>query len=194
MPGIPRILAFAGSTRKASFNKMLVRVAAAGAADAGAETTVVDLLDYRMPVYDGDLEAREGIPASARKLKEMMKAHDGLLIAAPEYNGSLTAVLKNTIDWVSRPEEGEATLAAFDGKVAGLLAASPGGLGGLRGLAHLRQILSGIRVMVVPEQLAVPRAGDAFAKDGNMNDAAQEAAVRAIGARVAEVASRLKDA
>jgi NAD(P)H-dependent FMN reductase len=186
-----RVLGFAGSTREASLNKKLVRVAAEGAAEAGAETTVIDLRDYPLPLYDGDLEAREGLPHAARALKDVFLAHHGLLIAAPEYNGSLPAVLKNAIDWLSRKTDDEPMLAAFDGKVAGLMAASPGALGGLRGLAHLQQILSGIRVTVIPQQRAVARAGDAFDAEGGLNDAATDAAVRGIGARVAEVARRL---
>jgi NAD(P)H-dependent FMN reductase len=187
-----RVLGFAGSTRAGSLNKRLVQVALAGAAEAGAETRFLDLADFRMPVYDGDEEARHGLPEAAVQLKQELLTHDALLIASPEYNGSLTAVLKNTLDWISRPRQGEATLAAFDGKVAGLLSASPGSLGGLRGLAHLRQILSGIRVLVIPEQLAVARAGDAFDAEGRLTDSDQDASARRIGRRVAEVTAKLK--
>jgi NAD(P)H-dependent FMN reductase len=187
-----RVLGFAGSTRAGSLNKRLVQVALAGAAEAGAETRFLDLADYRMPVYDGDEEARDGLPDAARALKREVAAHDALLVASPEYNGSLTAVLKNALDWISRPQEGEATLAAYDGKVAGLLSASPGALGGLRGLAHLRQILSGIRVLVIPEQYALARAGDAFDAEGRLTDADQDAATRRIGRRVAEVTAKIK--
>lgn len=189
-----RVLALAGSTREASLNKKLVRIAAAGAAGAGAETTFLDLRDYPLPVYDGDLEAEAGLPESARALKEAFQAHQGLLIATPEYNGSLTAVLKNALDWISRKTPEEPMLAAFDGKVAGLLSASPGALGGLRGLAHLRQILSGIRVLVVPEQYALARAGDAFDAEGGLRDPDQDAAARTVGARVAAVTSRMHGA
>jgi len=187
-----RILGFAGSTRADSLNKKLVRVALAGAAEAGAATSYLDLADHRMPVYDGDEEARHGLPEPARQLKREVLAHDALLIASPEYNGSLTAVLKNALDWISRREDGEGALAAYDGKVAGLLSASPGGLGGLRGLAHLRQILSGIHVLVVPQQYAFARAGDAFAADGRLSDADQDQAARAIGRAVAETTAKLK--
>jgi chromate reductase, NAD(P)H dehydrogenase (quinone) len=153
----PKILAFAGSTRADSFNKKLVRVAVEGARQAGAEVTLVDLRDYPMPLYDGDLETEAGMPESAARLKELMKAHDGFLIASPEYNSSITAVLKNTIDWVSRAAPGEEPLAAFDGKAAALMSASPGALGGLRGLVHVRSILGNIGVLVLPDQVAVPR-------------------------------------
>jgi NAD(P)H-dependent FMN reductase len=187
-----RVLGLAGSTRAGSLNKRLVQVALAGAAEAGAEPRFVDLADYRMPVYDGDAEARDGLPEPARQLKRAFMAHDALLIASPEYNGSLTAVLKNTLDWISRPQEGEPTLAAFDGKVAGLLSASPGSLGGLRGLAHLRQILSGIRVLVIPDQFALARAGDAFDAADQLADPDQDAAARRIGRRVAEVTAKIR--
>ena len=187
-----RVLAFAGSTRRASFNKRLMAIAAEGARQAGACVTSIDLRDYPLPLYDGDLEAAEGLPAAGAELKALFKDHDGLLIAAPEYNGSISAVLKNTIDWVSRPVEGEPSLSAFTGKVAGLVAASPGRLGGLRGLVHVRQILSGINVLVIPEQRAVPGAASAFEADGRLADPDLQAAVEAIGAKVARVAARLK--
>jgi len=191
MTDTPKILAFAGSTREGSFNKKLVRLAAEGARDAGAQVTLIDLRDHPLPLYDGDLEAAEGLPENATRLKRLFKEHDGLLISAPEYNGSLSGVLKNTIDWVSRPAEGEGRLAGFAGKVAGLLSASPGALGGLRGLNHLRQILSGIGVLVLPEQQAVARAGEAFDEQGRLKDATLAGTVTAIGARLSEVAEKL---
>ena len=188
-----KILAFAGSTRENSLNKKLVRIAADGAKAQGAEVTLIDLRDYPMPVYDGDLEASGGLPENAVKVRALFGAHGGLLIAAPEYNSSISAVLKNTIDWVSRPAEGEPSLTYFTGKVAGLIAASPGALGGLRGLVHVRQILGNIRVLVIPEQLAINRATDAFDDDGRLKDADQQAAVENIGRRLAEVVGRLAD-
>jgi len=188
----PGILALAGSTRTDSFNKRLVKIAAAGARAAGAEVTLIDLRDYPLPVYDGDLETKEGLPGNARKLKDLFLANQGLLISAPEYNSSITAVLKNTIDWVSRPVPGEAPLNCFDGKVAALMSASPGVLGGLRGLVHVRAILQNIRVLTIPEQVSVPNAGEAFAPDGSLKDAKQQAAVEALGAKVAQVLSRLR--
>jgi NAD(P)H-dependent FMN reductase len=186
-----RILALAGSTREASLNKKLVRVAADGAASAGAETTFLDLRDYPLPLYDEDIETRDGAPAALAELKAIFKAHQGLLIAAPEYNGSIPAVLKNAIDWLTRKAPDEPFLAAFDGKVAGLLSASPGALGGLRGLAHLQQILSGIRVTVVPDQHAVPRAPSVFDAEGRLLDEAHVAAAHRVGARVADFTRRL---
>jgi chromate reductase, NAD(P)H dehydrogenase (quinone) len=188
----PRILAFAGSARSASLNRKLVRVAAEGARAAGAEVTLLELRDHPLPVYDGDLEAAEGLPANARKLKDLFLAHEGLLIAAPEYNSSITPLLKNTIDWVSRSAPGEAPLSCFDGKVAALMSASPGSLGGLRGLAVVRSCLSSIRVLVLPDQVAVPQANDAFAEDGTLKDGKRHAAVARLGATLAQVVAKLR--
>jgi NAD(P)H-dependent FMN reductase len=191
MPITPKILAFAGSTRTDSYNKRLVKIAVAGALAAGAEVTLIDLRDFPLPLFDGDLEAREGLPANGRKLKDLFLAHHGLLISAPEYNSSITAVLKNTIDWVSRPVPGEPPLACFDGKVACLMSASPGALGGLRGLVHLRAILGNIKVLVLPEQVAVPKANEAFDPDGSLKDPAQQKAVEGLGAQLARAISKL---
>jgi NAD(P)H-dependent FMN reductase len=188
----PKILAFAGSTRAASFNKQLVQVAATGARTAGAEVTYVDLRDLPMPLFDEDLEAAEGMHPNARKFKDLLLSHDGLLIASPEYNSSVTGVLKNAIDWASRPAPDEPMLAAFTDKVAAIMSASPGALGGLRGLVHLRSILSNIKVIVLPEQIAVPKAYEAFNPNGNLKDANQQASVEKLGARVTEVLSKLK--
>lgn len=191
MTNTPKILAFAGSTRSGSLNKQLVKIAAAAARAAGAEVTYVDLRDYPMPLYDGDLEEREGIPEPARKFKDLMLAHNGLLIASPEYNSSYSAVLKNAIDWASRPYPGEGMLAAFNGKVAAILSASPGGLGGMRGLANLRSLLSNINVLVIPEQKAIPNAFAAFDTDGNLKDPKEQQAVENIGAKLATVLAKL---
>jgi NAD(P)H-dependent FMN reductase len=187
-----RILAFAGSARRDSVNKKVLQAAVAGAREAGAEVSVLDLADYPMPLYDGDLEAGDGLPEHAHGLKEAFRAHHGLLLACPEYNGSITPLLKNTLDWVTRPaDREEPILAAFDGKVAGLVAASPGGLGGLRGLVHVRQILSGIRVHVIPEQHALARAGEAFDAHGRLSDPNADAAVRGVGRALARTTAKL---
>lgn len=187
-----RILAFAGSARTGSYNKQLIRVAAEGARKAGAEVTLIDLRDYPVPLYDGDLEAASGIPDNAKTLKEMFKSHDGLLLSCPEYNSSITPLLKNVIDWVSRPEEGEPPLAAFEGKVAGLVSASPGRLGGLRGLVHVRDILGNIDVLVIPDQVAVGQAHEAFDENGNLKNEKQQASVEAVGRQVAELIGKLR--
>jgi chromate reductase len=187
----PRILAFAGSLRVESFNKKLIRVAADAARAAGADVTVIDLRDFPLPVFDQDLEAASGPPENAKKLKKMFVESHGLLIASPEYNSSITAVMKNTIDWVSRPAPGEPGLVGFTGKVAGLIAASPGALGGLRGLVHLRSILGNIGVIVLPEQLAVNKAGDAFNTDGSLKDEKQKATREKIAGRLVDVTRKL---
>jgi NAD(P)H-dependent FMN reductase len=191
MPDRPRILAFAGSAREGSFNKMLVRIAAAGAERAGAVVTFIDLYDLPMPLYDADLESANGIPANAIKFKSLLKENDGLLIASPENNSTISALLKNVIDWASRAAPGDPPLAGFDGKVAAVIAASTGALGGIRGLAQLRALLENIRVMVIPDQKAIPKARDAFATDGSLKDKAAQEAVEKIGARLAEVLAKL---
>jgi chromate reductase len=187
----PKILAFAGSTRSDSFNKKLVKIAANGAIDAGVEVTFIDLRDFPMPLYDGDLEQREGLPANTRKLKDLMLAHQGFLISSPEYNSSISGVLKNMIDWTSRPSEGEPILVSFKNKVAGIMSASPGGFGGLRGLVHVRSILENIGVLVIPDQVAMPKAHEIFNSDGTMKDKTQEEQVKNIGASIAKILIKL---
>lgn len=188
-----RVLAFAGSARKDSFNKKLVNQAAAGARQVGAEVTVLDLHDYPMPLFNEDLEAAEGMPENVKKVKQMFVDHDGLLIASPEYNSSISPLLKNTLDWVSRAEsEEEAPLAAYSNKVATIMSASPGGLGGLRGLVHLRAILENIGVIVLPKQRAVSGAYSAFADDGTISDERQQQAVLALGQGLAEFLQKLQ--
>jgi NAD(P)H-dependent FMN reductase len=187
----PKVLAFAGSARRDSFNKKLVRIAAAGAQAAGAEVTIIDLADFPMPIFDEDLEAREGMPPHAKRFKELLKAHHGLLISSPEYNSSITALLKNSLDWASRPEPGDNGLVAFAGKVAGLMSASPGALGGLRGLVTLRMILANIQVLLLPDQVAISQAHEAFNPDGSLKDANRRQSVEAIGRKVATVAAKL---
>lgn len=187
----PKILAFAGSTRKDSYNKKLVRAAAEGARTAGAEVTLIDLKDFPLPLYDGDLEAEKGMPENGKKLRKLFKEHQGLLIASPEYNSSMTGVFKNTIDWVSRDETGEGDLSGFEGKAAGLLSASPGALGGSRALVHVRAMLGNIRVLVIPEQFSLSKASDAFHEDGTMKDPKQKASAEKIGAALAAILAKL---
>ena len=187
----PKILAFAGSTRNDSYNKKLVKISSIGATEAGADVTVIDLRDFPLPIYDGDLEQKDGLPSNARKLKDIMLAHQGFLISSPEYNSSISAVLKNTIDWTSRQSEGETPLACFKNKVAGIMSASPGMLGGLRGLVHVRSILGNIGVIVLPDQIAIAKAHEAFNENGTLKDKKQEDQVKNIGANVAKILSKL---
>ena len=135
------ILAFSGSTREESFNKKILKVAVAGAKDAGAIVTLIELSDYNLPIYDGDFEHLQGIPKNALKLKELFLANAGLLLALPEYNSSMSGVFKNVIDWVSRPtDDEEAPLSCFKNKTAALMSASPGHLGGARGRVHAKSL------------------------------------------------------
>jgi chromate reductase len=188
------VLCFAGSLRTDSLNKKLIKIAMAGAQEAGAKVTFVDLNDLPMPVYNGDDEAKNGLPENAKKFKQLMKDHDAFLIASPEYNSSLSGALKNAIDWASRSEAGEKPLEAFKGKVAGVVACSPGGTGGQRGLIHLRDILGNIGVIVVTEQTTIPNGMQAFAENGSLSDEKQHAATKNVGASVVKVASALKNA
>jgi len=187
-----KVLAFSGSLRTDSLNKKLVRVAAAAVERAGAEVTHLNLRDLALPLYDGDLEARSGLPEGARRLKQLMDSHDAFLISSPEYNSSISGVLKNAIDWASRPLPGEPALAPFTGKVVGLMAASPGGFGGIRALATLRGILENLGSIVVPKQLALPRAHDAFTEAGELKDPKVQASVEALANQLVEIASKLK--
>lgn len=187
-----RVLGISGSLRKGSYNTLLVKSVLGGAAAAGATTTFLDLRELALPIFDEDLEASGPMPEGARRLKDELRSHQGLVIASPEYNSSVTAALKNAIDWATRPEPGQPPLSCFNGKVAGLVAASPGGLGGLRGLVHLRAILGNINVIVLPQQVAVPRAHEAFGEGGVLKDPAQRASVEAIGAAVCSTARKLK--
>lgn len=188
-----KILAFAGSSRIDSFNKKLVKVAIEGAKATGVEVTYIDFLDYSMPLFNEDLESEEGLPDTVLEFKALLKNHQGFLIACPEYNGSITPLLKNAIDWASRPEPGEPpmSLSCFKGKVAALLATSPSGLGGLRGLGHVRAILEGIGVTVIPEQKAIPSAYQAFDEQGHLNDEKQMQEVQGIAKKLAEVTAKL---
>ncbi len=191
MASAPKILAFAGSTREASHNQRLIRIAAEGARAAGALVMLIDLRDYPLPLYDADLHGRDGMPEPARQLRALLTRQQGLLISSPEYNGSLSGVLKNTLDWLSRGEQGGASLEPFAGKVAGIMAASPGALGGLRGLAHLRQILTNLGILVLPQQRAIGQAASAFGPDGQLADGEQQAQVLAIGSRLSDLLRKL---
>ncbi|BAZ48580.1 NADPH-dependent FMN reductase [Nostoc sp. NIES-4103] len=191
MSSTPKILAFAGSTRIDSYNKKLVKIAAAGAIAAEVEVTYLDLRDLPLPLFDEDLEAQEGLPANAVAFKDLLISHQGLLIASPEYNGSLTGVLKNAIDWASRPSANEPPLAAFADKVAAIMSASPGGLGGLRGLSHLRNILESLGVLVLPHQVAVPKAYEAFNADGSLKVPQQQEGIEKLGKNVANILLKL---
>ncbi|MDP9292295.1 MAG: NAD(P)H-dependent oxidoreductase [Verrucomicrobiota bacterium] len=189
----PKILAFAGSTRSESYNKRLAKLAAEGARKAGAAVTLVDLRDFPMPLYDGDLEAASGLPEHAKRFKKLMIENDGFLISAPEYNSSITGVLKNTIDWASRAEtDDEPELVCFRGKTVALLSASPGALGGMRSLVHVRSILGNIGAYVLPNQISIPKAYEAFDESGNLKNARKQESVLALGAALVDFTRKLK--
>jgi len=194
----PKILAFAGSARKDSWNKHMVRIAAVGAQStsdqsAGAEVTVIDLADYPMPILNLDDEAATGLPPNARKLKDLFLAHQGLLIASPEHNSSISSLLKNTIDWVSRPVPNEPPLACFTDKIAIIMSASPGALGGLRGLVHLRAILGNIGTIVLPSTLSISKVHETFGTDGSLKDETQRPKIEKLGSDLANFLKKLQD-
>ena len=189
-----KLLFFAGSARKESMNKKLAKLAADMAQDAGAQVTHIDLKDFEMPLYDGDVEAQNGIPENAKKLKQLFVEHDGFFIASPEYNSSMPPLLKNTLDWISRPhEENEASLIAFNGKIAALGAVSPGGLGGLRGLVPLRMMLGNIGVTVVPSQVTVGSGFQAFDENEHLKDDRQAGMLKATIDEFVKIANRMTD-
>ena len=188
-----RLLAFAGSLRADSFNRKLIRVLATGASAAGAQVQVVELRELALPLYDGDLEATGTIPAGVRSLQEAFAAADGLLISTPEYNGSLSGVLKNTLDWISRPQaNGQPGTNLFAGKPAGIVATSPGALGGLRALLDLRDALGKLGMWVAPAQVAVGGAATAFDASGELIDETRRAQVHAVAAQVVKAAAAFK--
>lgn len=182
----PKILAFAGSTREDSFNKKLIRIAVGKAVKAGGEVTLIDLRDYPMPLYDGDLEDKEGLPENAVKLRELFLQHDGLLISSPEYNSAFSGVLKNALDWVSRPEPGEKPLHLFRGKTAALMGASPSKRGGKRSIAALKLMLSNIMVKVIDDEVHLPFADKAFDEDGSLKSSEKEKELESLANKLVE--------
>lgn len=189
-----KLLAFAGSARRESWNRRLVHIAARQARELGADVTELNLAELNLPLFDEDLESEQGEPAGAQRLKRLMFEADGFLIACPEYNSSITPLLKNAIDWASRPAEGESRLQAYQGKVAGLISASPGALGGLRGLVHVRAILGNIGVVVIPDQVAVSSAHEAFTAYGSafVANSPFQPMLDKVVKRLVEVAGRLR--
>ncbi|HEY2013347.1 MAG TPA: NAD(P)H-dependent oxidoreductase [Bryobacteraceae bacterium] len=188
----PRALVFAGSVRSDSYHRKLAIAAVAALRGAGVETTFADLKDYPMPLYDGDVESVQGVPERAKAFKDLLARHDVLVIASPEYNGSFPALLKNAIDWTSRPEPGEKPLAAFRGKTAAILSTSPGPGGGQRGLRHLRELLEMIGVNVIPAQLTIPRAFEAFNANGALTRPEDRNALERLAADVSAALDQKK--
>jgi NAD(P)H-dependent FMN reductase len=187
-----RLLFFAGSTREGSYNKKLARLAQHVATANGIEGVFVDLRDYPMPLYNGDLEANEGPPLKAQEFKALLTEYPGVFIATPEYNSSIPPLLKNTIDWVTRVRaKGETGLEVYKSRVFAISGASPGYYGAMRSLLTLRQILEvGVGATVIPQQLALPRAGDAFEEDGSLKDKAQQNMLKDVVEKLAIAAKR----
>ncbi|MEM8833628.1 MAG: NAD(P)H-dependent oxidoreductase [Pseudomonadota bacterium] len=189
-----KLLFFAGSARKDSVNKKLVKTASDIAQSMGATVTYVDLADYDMPIFSEDIESENGLPENAKKLKQLFIEHDGFCIACPDYNSSFSPLLKNTLDWVSRREEADSgSLVAYKDKTCALMAASPGGLGGLRGLRDTRDMLSSIGVFVIPNQLAVGGAYGKFDEAGNVTDDSEKEKITAVVEALVKTTNALKN-
>ena len=192
MPSM-KTLIFAGSTRQNSFNRKLAHAAAAQATQSGADDTLLELASLNIPLYNADLEA-EGTPSDVIKLKEIMDSHPAWIIVSPEYNGSYTGLLKNTIDWASSPVKGHALWSdsnkPFSGKVIGLMSASPGALGGLRSLSHLQPVLLNLQAWVCPRQFALSHAGDAFDAEGELTKDGSRKQVQGVTDQVLWAAQR----
>ncbi|MDP3170541.1 MAG: NAD(P)H-dependent oxidoreductase [Polaromonas sp.] len=192
----PKLLIFAGSTRLASFNRKLAHAAAGLARAAGAEVTHIELADFDIPIYNADLEAK-GTPADVMKLKQILFEHPAWIICSPEYNGSYTALLKNTIDWVSSPVKGDPAwqegFKSFSGKVVGMLSASPGAHGGLRSQSHLAPLLLNAQCWVAPRAFALGHAGDAFDAQGDLVNEKHRSSVQAVITQVLDASRRLND-
>ncbi len=189
-----KILAFAGSARKASFNKRLAKIAAEGARKAGAHVTYLDFLDLPIPLFNEDYEAslQPNEEPNAKKFKDLLRAHDGFLISSPENNGSYSALTKNVFDWVSRKRTGEQPFECTANKTVVVMSASPGALGGMRGLFQFRYLLQIFRCNVLSEQVTVPHADQAFNDDGSLKDASQQASAERLGAVLAQTLAKLK--
>ncbi|MSU70241.1 MAG: NADPH-dependent oxidoreductase [Opitutaceae bacterium] len=186
MATAPRILAFSGSARKESFNRKFLGVAVQAVRAAGGEVTLLDLNDYALPLYHGDLEEASGLPANAGKLIELITQHAALLVASPEYNSLITPLLKNTIDWCTRADDNP-----FVGKVAAVISASPGALGGARSLKLAQQLMLQLGCHVVPGQTILPYADKAFDERGALNEPRSLKAVQALAAALVRTATRL---
>lgn len=187
-----KVLAFAGSLRQGSLNKKLVKQAARGAEAAGAQVTYVDLRDFDIPVYDGDLEAKVVQPEGGFRLKKLFDEHDGFLLSTPEYNSSIPGALKNVIDWLSRQVQGERVYQQFEGKVCALMSASPGAFGAVRSATTTRAILAHIQTIVIPQSLNLPHADQAFNDDGTLKDPKMQARVEKLGRQLVETIAQLK--
>ena len=186
MPNSLRILAFSGSARRESLNRKLLAVTITAVREAGAEVTLIDLNDLPLPIYHGDLEDKDGLPAHAAKMIELIQQHQGLLIASPEYNSMFTPLLKNTIDWCTRGDENP-----MIGKIAAVVSASPGALGAIRSMTLVRQLLLHLGCHVVPAQCSLPKAHEAFDENGGLKDPRMLKTVNALAAQLVKTTKAL---
>jgi chromate reductase len=184
----PKILAFAGSLREHALSKRVLKIAIKGAEKAGAKVTYLDLRDYPMPIYNLDDHEKNGFDEKVLAFQGLLVQHEGFLISSPEYNGSLPAALKNVIDWASRTSDKYPRSAVFAGKFAAMVSSSPGSLGGVRSLSHLRGVLTSISVNVLSQEIAVPFAEDKFVgNDEEMIDETMKARLEELGALLVEM-------
>lgn len=188
MAAPPRILAFSASARRESLNRKFLAVAVEATRQEGGEVTLIDLNDFVLPLYNGDLEDAQGLPQNAAKLIGLVAGHHGLLIASPEYNSMFTPLLKNTLDWCTRGDT-----EPFEGKVAAVLSASPGPYGGVRSLQLAQQLLLKLGCHVVPGQCVLIHADKAFDAKGTLSDARARASAQALAAKLVLTATRLMD-
>jgi chromate reductase len=182
----PRILAFSASARRESLNRKFLALAVEAAREAGGTVTLLDLNDFVLPLYNGDLEDKEGLPANAVKLIGLVTEHDALLVASPEYNSMITPLLKNTVDWCTRAEANP-----FEGKVAAVISASPGMYGGVRSLQLAQQLFLKLGCHVVPGQCVLPNADKAFDAQGRPANPRTQKSVQALAAKLVLTATRL---
>lgn len=192
-PEKAKLLAISGSARADSSNKKLLLLLAKAATEAGATVTTIDLADYSMPIYDGDIESKQGIPEKARELQKLIANHDGLLIASPEYNGLPSPLLKNAIDWATRPINGNSNsgIKIFEGKTAAIVSASPSQFGGIRGLPITAQLLSNIGLLVIPERVVMPDSYRGFNDQGELMDKSISDAIKKEGKAIAKITNAL---
>ncbi len=186
MARLPRILAFAASARRDSLNRKFLALAVKAVRKAGGEVTLLDLNDFVLPLYNGDLEDAQGLPPNAEKLIGLVAGHDALLVASPEYNSMFTPLLKNTLDWCTRADANP-----FEGKVAAVISASPGMYGGVRSLQLAQQLLLKLGCHVVPGQCVLPHADKAFGAQGRPVDPRTSKPVQAMAAKLVLTATRL---
>jgi chromate reductase len=189
---ITKILALSGSSRRESLNSRILEIAVSGARARGAEVTVASLADHELPVYEADWEAEHGLPEAARNLQTLVAENHGLLIASPEHNGGYTTLLKNGIDWISRPDDYfRHRPPVFPGKVASIISASSHQEGGVRSVIALQMVMQRLGVLVIPSQFSLGFAHHAFDAEGRLRSSAADGMVREAGSTLVEVASRL---